>query len=260
MSTAHKRENPVAAGFVVDQSTEDSSIVAPMQAMVTMTSREIADLIEMRHDNVKRTIETLAAKGVIALPQIEEVPNPGPGPKTIEVYRVGKRDSYVIVAQLSPEFTARLVDRWQELEAKQVVLSRMDILRMAVDSEQRAIDAEKLTSDLAILLEQQKPAVEFVDDYVTSTGNKGFRELCKLLQVNEREFSAWLDAAGITYRLAGERTAYQRHVNAGRFVTKTGTTGEGGHAYNQLKFTPAGVTWIAGEWAKYQVQDQGGAQ
>ena len=30
----------------------------------------------------------------------------------------GKRDSIVVVAQLSPEFTARLVDRWQELEAQ----------------------------------------------------------------------------------------------------------------------------------------------
>ncbi|TDP63152.1 Rha family transcriptional regulator [Roseateles toxinivorans] len=85
---------------------------------VTITSREIATLVELRHDNVKRTIESLAAKGAITLPQSEEVSNDGPGPKTIAVYLVGKRDSYVIVAQLSPEFTARLVDRWQELEAQ----------------------------------------------------------------------------------------------------------------------------------------------
>ncbi|MFJ1253830.1 hypothetical protein [Cupriavidus sp. CuC1] len=58
---------------------------------------------------LKRTIETLAERGVIRLPQIEEVSNPGPfGPKTIAEYRVSKRDSYVIVAQLSPEFTAHL--------------------------------------------------------------------------------------------------------------------------------------------------------
>jgi hypothetical protein len=28
-----------------------------------------------------------------------------------------KRETYIVVAQLSPEFTARLVDRWQELES-----------------------------------------------------------------------------------------------------------------------------------------------
>ena len=31
--------------------------------------------------------------------------------KPVKVYQVGKRDSYVIVAQLSPEFTAKLVKR-----------------------------------------------------------------------------------------------------------------------------------------------------
>ena len=102
------------------------------------------------------------------------------------------------------------------------------------------------------------PKALFVDNYVSSTGNKGFREVCKLLRANEREFGAWLHAEGITYRLAGERTALQRHVDAGRFVTKAGTTGAGGHAYNQLKFTPKGVAWIAGEWAKHQVR-KGGA-
>ena len=63
------------------------------------------------HADVRRSIETLVAKGVITLPQIEEVSNTGPGPKTVKAYLVGKRDSYVVVAQLSPEFTARLVDR-----------------------------------------------------------------------------------------------------------------------------------------------------
>jgi phage regulator Rha-like protein len=80
---------------------------------LTMSSREIAELLGCRHDNVKRTIETLAAKRVIESPQSEEIPT---ATRPVQVYRIGKRDSYVIVAQLSPEFTARLVDRWQELE------------------------------------------------------------------------------------------------------------------------------------------------
>lgn len=85
---------------------------------VTMSSREIAELVEKRHDNVKRTIETLVERGVIARPQIEDVQEAGGNSRVYitQEYRVGKRDSYVIVAQLSPEFTARLVDRWQELE------------------------------------------------------------------------------------------------------------------------------------------------
>lgn len=85
---------------------------------LTMSSQEIADLVKLRHDNVKRTIETLVTKGVIVQPQIEDeqFADKMGRIRTQKVYMVGKRDSYVVVAQLSPEFTARLVDRWQELE------------------------------------------------------------------------------------------------------------------------------------------------
>lgn len=85
--------------------------------ILTMSSSEIADLVDSRHDKVKQSIERLAARGVIQLPPMGEVKNHLG--QTVQVYQVGKRDSYVIVAQLSPEFTARLVDRWQELESSQ---------------------------------------------------------------------------------------------------------------------------------------------
>lgn len=87
-----------------------------------MSSREIAELTQKRHDNVKRTIESLVEQGVIRNPQIEvfgEINNLGfEVNRNIYVFNgeQGKRDSIVVVAQLSPEFTARLVDRWQELE------------------------------------------------------------------------------------------------------------------------------------------------
>jgi phage regulator Rha-like protein len=91
---------------------------------LTMTSREIATLVEKRHADVKRTIDTLVERGVILKPQIaflEEISNLGL-PINREMYvfdHAHKRDSFIVVAQLSPEFTARLVDRWQELETAQ---------------------------------------------------------------------------------------------------------------------------------------------
>lgn len=87
-----------------------------------MTSSEIAELVGKRHDNVKRTIETLVKNGVIQSPQIEEIENKQSlGPRRFSNAYIfegeqGKRDSIVVVAQLCPEFTARLVDRWMELE------------------------------------------------------------------------------------------------------------------------------------------------
>ena len=62
---------------------------------------------------MKVTIQTLHRKGLVTFTESQEKPAGRP----VTLLLVGKRDSYVAVAQLSREFTARLVDRWQELEA-----------------------------------------------------------------------------------------------------------------------------------------------
>ncbi|MBD1586716.1 Rha family transcriptional regulator [Pseudomonas typographi] len=121
---------------------------------LTMSSQEIADLVNARHDSVKRTIERLSEKGAIQLPPLVEVKNHLG--QTVEQYvfsgEKGKRDSFVVVAQLSPEFTGALVDRWQELEGRPRVMLPEDLpgaLRLAADlAEQKA----------ALALENQQQA------------------------------------------------------------------------------------------------------
>ena len=126
---------------------------------LTMTSQEIADLVEKRHDNVKRTIETLANQGVIESPQIEEIPT-ATRPAAVYVFtgEQGKRDSIIVVAQLSPEFTARLVDRWQELEDQQgrpiIPQSLPEALRLAADLAERN-EALALERDEAVRTKAQ---------------------------------------------------------------------------------------------------------
>ncbi|MDP9528523.1 phage antirepressor KilAC domain-containing protein [Pseudomonas protegens] len=99
------------------------------------------------------------------------------------------------------------------------------------------------------------PKVEFVDKYVEATGLKGFRQTAKLLGANEARFREFLLDKKIMYRMGGEWQAHAQHINAGRFDVKTGTT-DSGHAFNQTKFTPKGVTWVAGLWAQYKLEAQ----
>ncbi|MFJ2362486.1 Rha family transcriptional regulator [Pseudomonas sp. NPDC087697] len=82
-----------------------------------MSSSEIAKLTGKRHDNVKRLIEDLAKLGHVHPQSEDEWSSDKLGrPRATRIYKVCERDSYVVVAQLSPEFTAKVVDRWQELE------------------------------------------------------------------------------------------------------------------------------------------------
>ena len=82
----------------------------------TMSSREIADLLGKQHSNIKISAERLAESGLIGTLAAQEFAHNG---NTYTEYLFSKRDSLVLVAQNSPEFTAAVVDRWQELEAQQ---------------------------------------------------------------------------------------------------------------------------------------------
>jgi len=94
--------------------TTDEAIMnqlIPASNTVTMSSLEMAELTGKRHDSVKRTIETLVGKGVIALPPLADGPKSANG--VIEKqYLVGKRESYVVIAQLSPAHIGASVDFW----------------------------------------------------------------------------------------------------------------------------------------------------
>jgi len=57
-------------------------------------------------------------------------------------------------------------------------------------------------------------------------------------------------------RLGGVLTAYQHHTDAGRFEVRTGVADGTEHAYTSTKFTPKGIDWVAGEWAKYQLHNE----
>lgn len=224
---------------------------------LTMSSREMSELTGKRHDSVKRTIETLAFKTdkngdpapVIGVPQIVEYLDTLGRPAN--EYHVSKRDSFVVVAQLCPEFTARLVDRWQELEAqaaKPVELSTMDILQIAMESEKARLLA---VEQLAIAA----PKAAFVDQYVETAGSMSFRQVAKLLSANERQFRQMLLDKGVMYYLGGVLTPYSQHQEAGRFEVKTGTSETNGHAFSQARFTAKGVQWIAGLWASHTMQE-----
>ena len=80
----------------------------------TMSSREIAELVGKQHSNIKISAERLAEKGVIGTLATQEFNHNG---NTYTEYLLNKRDSLIVVAQNCPEFTARIIDRWQELEA-----------------------------------------------------------------------------------------------------------------------------------------------
>lgn len=154
---------------------------------IKMTSIEIAELVGSRHDKVKQSIERLAARGVIRNPPMvvfEKINNLGLL-RGVEAYvfegEQGKRDSIIVVAQLSPEFTARLVDRWRELEEAAVNIPKTlpEALRLAADLAEQKMQLE---NQLAIAA----PKVEFADRVGEASGILigNLQRLLELVQTN----------------------------------------------------------------------------
>lgn len=179
---------------------------------LTMSSREIAALVESRHDKVKQSIERLAERGLISFTPVGETSHEGPGARPVTVYRVNKRDSYIVVAQLSPEFTARLVDRWQELEEQSqfgftVPKSMPEALRLAADlAEQKAALEARIAADQPKVAFAE--AVRHMDDTCT------IEEFAKALGTGRNRLFKWLRAQDI---LLKNNLPYQRYIDCGWF-------------------------------------------
>ena len=224
-------------------------------AEATMSSREIADICEARHNDVIASIERLINEGVLRIGRNTARPYlPEGGGRPTMVYDLAKRDCLIVISGYSAVLRAKIIDRWIELEstrpapAPALPRSFAEALRLAADQQDViAAQAEQLAA--------AAPAVEFVGRYVESTGLMTFRQVAKLLQVKEPEFRQFLHAAKIMYLLNGEWTAHAQHIEAGRFEVRAGTA-KNDHAYNTAKFTAKGVEWVAGELAKWQLKQK----
>lgn len=221
------------------------------QEAITMNSREIAELTGKDHGNVMRDIrlmlDDLQASNLN--PVCKTSTYAGNNGQQYPQYELDRDTCLTLLLGYDAAGRMRVVRRWQELEARQ-----------ETKLPQTMAQALRLAAEQAEILEQQQaqlalaaPKVEYVDRYVAANGAKGFRQVAKLLQANEHEFRAWLQDSKIMYRLGGEWAAYQNHIDAGRFVVKTGVASANEHAFNTTLFTPKGVEWIAGEWGKRQV-------
>lgn len=200
-----------------------------------MTSLQIAELVESRHDDVKRSIDRIANRGVIAYPPMADVQETGGNNRTYttQVYvfsgEQGKRDSIIVVAQLSPEFTARLVDRWQELE---------NATSFRIPS--TLSEALQLAADQARKIEADKPKVQHYDVVVERSG------LLNATQVGQK---VGLSAVSLNKALL-EMRVYNASVKRGRafnqwFIDQgLGELKQVEGGYTQALFTLKGEAWV----------------
>lgn len=230
--------------------------IAPLQTQ-SMNSLEISELVQSRPDKVKQSIERLAEKEVITLPPMVETSflNSIGRKQNTTVYvfsgEQGKRDSIIVVAQLCPEFTARLVDRWQELEAQVAkpvdpmqALSDPNILRgLLLGYSEKMVELEQK-------VEVMQPTIDAFDRIATADGSLCLTDAAKTLQQEPHKFNKWLNLNDWIYKRTGSKhwVGYQEKIKAGYLEHKVRDIqmpDGSSKITEQVRVTPKGLTRLS---------------
>ena len=110
----------------------------------TMSSREIAVLADKRHDHVMADI-----RAMLESLNIQSTEFSGdyidPRGRTYPCFNLPKRETLILVSGYNIAMRAKIIDRWQELEAAQLKapaqLTTLEILRIATEAEQGRLQA-----------------------------------------------------------------------------------------------------------------------
>lgn len=213
-----------------------------------MSSREISELVEARHNDVLATIERLFSKGLLRSPRKSR--REATGGRPIEVYDLIERDTHLVVSGYSDEHRARVIDRWQELEDQAsrqfaVPSTLPEALRLAAD---QAEENERLIG----VIQLQAPKVAAIKRLAAAHGAVCLTDAAKLLQVKPRQFVEWMVNRDWLYQRGNRKrlTAKQDRIDQGYMTHKftelkaNELTGET-KAVPQPLVTPKGMARLA---------------
>ncbi|OOR93271.1 hypothetical protein B0184_10000 [Haemophilus paraphrohaemolyticus] len=213
-----------------------------------MSSVEIAQLCEKRHDHVMRDVRLMLEELEIQSPHFWGDYTDSKG-RTYPCFYLPKDLTLTLIAGYNVKLRKRIIDRWQELEAKQAVQlpqTFAEALRLAADLEEQK---------QALLLENQrmKPKAAFVEHYVEVGTTKSLRETAKILKMPEKAMIQRLVEDRILYRQSNNLLPYQKYHERELFAVKTGTA-EHGHNFTQTRVTSKGMAFIANRYASELMQ------
>jgi phage antirepressor YoqD-like protein len=254
-----------------------NSITQMNSANLTMSSREIAELCEKRHDHVLRDIRTMLTQLYgdeavqTALPDKDAteaffdkmgwgIDSPKLGNQRNQGIKVS-RDGRGFISEISLDYShtmtlisgykvqlrKAIIDKWQELEEKAhnpiAALSRVDLLKLALDSEEKRLELETKVSQLA-------PKALALDRISTADGSVCPTDAAKNLGARPKKLFAWLQEHKWLYRRVGcsHYCAYQDKIQAGlmeqKFTTVTRSDGTE-KSVEQARITAKGLARLS---------------
>lgn len=177
----------------------------------TMSSREIAELCNKRHDHVCRDIELLnETYAKMGLPKVGDTPYVHEqNGQTYREYQLTKEQCIDLITGYRADVRIRINRRWQELEQATPRLPRThaEALRALADE----VEAHECTKE-ALALAQ--PKADYFDGLIDQGLNLNIRTVAKELGLKQNTFVQWLLDKKYLYRDKRDTLMpYARHVS-----------------------------------------------
>lgn len=227
----------------------DSLIPGRHSSVLTMSSREIAELTGKRHDHVMRDIRVMLVElhGEGGLPNFGDTHINEQNGQTYPIFRLPRREVEILVTGYSIPLRAKVIDRLHELEAQ------------AADPLQALNDPATMRgllltyTEKVIALEHQvvelKPKAAALERITASDEALTFTQSAKVLGVKIKFLIAFLQTHGWIYRQNGSWVGYELRIRAGLLEykeahytdAKTGLSGIKPYCH----ITPKGIAKLA---------------
>lgn len=218
----------------------------PNMGEQTMSSREIAELTGKRHDHVMRDTREMLAElhGAEAAPKFGGS-YLGKDGTTRPCFNLPKRETLILVSGYNLSMRARIIDRWQELEAAhqvdpmQALNDPATMRNLLLTYSEKMMELENANAALA-------PKAEALDRLTQASGSLCISDAAKALQMPPRRLFTKLSELGWIYRRHGTGwLGYQEKVRAGYLehkVTTIDTAFGDPKISEQVRVTAKGLT------------------
>lgn len=159
--------------------------------VATINSKEVAGMMETRHDNLMRKIEGInkdfnqhKIEVVDYWLESSYVDKKGEERKCYEVTKMGCEFlAHKSTGSKGNIFTAKYMQRFNEMEKElQQIQVASYMIADPIERAKKWIEEETIRQEQAKLLEEQKPKVEVYDNFIDKSHTLGFRELRKEIE------------------------------------------------------------------------------
>lgn len=184
-------------------------LIAPLSEN-TMSSREIAELTGTQHKHVLENIRKILEECGIDSAGFSAQYKDSTG-RALPCFNLPRRECDLIIAGYSAKYRLAIIDRWQELEARQGFEIPSTLSGALMLAAQQAEQIERLQ----VQAQNDAPKVEFAMAVRRMEGSCQIGEFCKTLRIGRTTFFKMLRADKV---LMESNLPYQRYIDSEFFV------------------------------------------